>query len=399
MEGLFSGLTPQQVMEQERQARSNLNLNLAQSRDPLSGTLFRGAETADALRMNVADIFGNPMPESAAVKAAKEQEGFRNEIARMMQEGVASGEPREETAKKIQSFLLSRGKVAEAEQMRAQGITESQMASKSTAEIGLKEAQTTAALAAAKASEAAATREKSINYGVDRDALAKSEFGIESYSQLTQAQAQIVNKRVEDTKLSNASANRAVTTFIQNPDPTKKIATIQDVFITPKPVQEAIKVGTSANKALALLNSRLPYASAAADQVLATLFGDSDTSKEELNRLAKSGALSDRLADKVSMYLSGTKTDFTNEDMKQVAKIVYKQQKDAFEGLTSLGKQLLTSSGITDLPTFEQVTGTTKQKPMSNTPTQGFVPPSSPESSNEVVEWSTLPSMMNKQQQ
>lgn len=210
MEGLFSGLTPQQVMEQERQARSKLNLSLAQSADPLSGTLFRGAETADALRRNVADIFGNPIQESAAVTAAKEQEGFRNEIARMMQEGIAAGEPREETAKKIQSFLLSKGKVAEAEQMRAQGITEAQTASKATAEVGLKEAQTTKALAEA-------NRQKIPAYGPDYEGAAKTKGG-KTFDQLTPEEAIQVIKEVNDRKVEvakGAVANTVATDIVK----------------------------------------------------------------------------------------------------------------------------------------------------------------------------------------
>lgn len=209
MEGLFSGLTPQQVMEQERQARSGLNLSLARSADPLSGTLFRGAETADALKRNVADIFGNPIQESAAVQAAKEQEGFRNEIARMMQEGVASGEPREETAKKIQSFLLSKGKVAEAEQMRAQGITETQKAAKSTAEISELEAKATKALAEA-------NRQKIPTYGADYEAAAKA-LGT-TFDKLTPEQAAKVVKEVNDRKVEvakGAVANTIATDVVK----------------------------------------------------------------------------------------------------------------------------------------------------------------------------------------
>jgi len=377
MEGLFSGLTPQQVMEQERQARSGLNLSLAQSADPLSGTLFRGAETADALRMNVADIFGNPMPESAAVKAAKEQEGFRNEIARMMQEGVASGEPREETAKKIQSFLLSRGKVAEAEQMRAQSITESQMASKSAAEIGLKEAQTTAALAAANASEAAANREKSINYGVDNESYSKEFFGKN-----------------------------------QNPDPSKRIDALNSVFSTPQPVKETVKVGNAAIKAMTLLNSDKAFDQAMAEQVMATLFGDSETSKSEMARLLSTGDLATRVANTFTRLISGTPSDLTKEEMKEAVKAVYQQQAKAFNGLTSIGATMLKEAGIKELPTYDSLTGAgnlfTQKLPsvVFKQPEEGTreppfqlrrpTIPAAPMPSGNVVDWTSLPSLQQK---
>lgn len=210
MEGLFSGLTPQQVMEQERQARSKLNLSLAQSADPLAGTLFRGAETADALRRNVADIFGNPIQESAAVTAAKEQETFRNEIARMMQEGIAAGEPRDITAKKIQSFLLSKGKVAEAEQMRAQGITEAQTATEATAKVGKLEAETKKALAEA-------NRQKIPAYGPDYEGAAKTKGG-KTFDQLTPEEAAQVIKEVNDRKVEvarGAVANTIATDIVK----------------------------------------------------------------------------------------------------------------------------------------------------------------------------------------
>lgn len=356
MEGLFSGLTPQQVMEQERQARSGLNLSLARSADPLTGTMFRGLESASALGRNVADIFGNPIQESAAVTAAKEQEGFRNEIARMMQEGVASGEPREETAKRIQSFLLSRGKVAEAEQMRAQGITESQLASKSTAEVGLKEAQTTAALAAAKASEAAAAREKSINYGVDNESYSKEYYG-KDFKDLTPQEAGKVNRAVEAMKNANASAGKTITNFIENPDPTKPINAVKSVFSEPQPVKETIKLGNAATKAMTLLNSDRAFDQTMAEQVIASLFGDSETSKSELARIISSGDLATSVANKFTRFISGQPTELTKEEMKQAVTAVYKHQEKAFNGLTSLGANMLKKAGITDLPTYANSTG------------------------------------------
>lgn len=209
MEGLFSGLTPQQVMEQERQARSKLNLSLAQSADPLTGTMFRGLESASALGRNVADIFGNPIQESAAVTAAKEQETFRNEIARMMQEGIAAGEPRDITAKKIQSFLLSKGKVAEAEQMRAQGIAETQKGAESTAKIAELEAKTKKELADA-------ARQKIPAYGADYEAAAKT-LGKE-FSELTSTEAARVIKEVNDRKVEvakGAVANTVATDVVK----------------------------------------------------------------------------------------------------------------------------------------------------------------------------------------
>jgi len=411
MEGLFSGLTPQQVMEQERQARSGLNLSLAQSADPLSGTLFRGAETADALRMNVADIFGNPMPESAAVKAAKEQEGFRNEIARMMQEGVASGEPREETAKKIQSFLLSRGKVAEAEQMRAQSITESQMASKSAAEIGLKEAQTTAALAAANASEAAANREKSINYGVDNESYSKEFFG-KNFNALTPQEAAKVNRAVEAMKNANAAIGKTTTTFIQNPDPSKRIDALNSVFSTPQPVKETVKVGNAAIKAMTLLNSDKAFDQAMAEQVMATLFGDSETSKSEMARLLSTGDLATRVANTFTRLISGTPSDLTKEEMKEAVKAVYQQQAKAFNGLTSIGATMLKEAGIKELPTYDSLTGAgnlfTQKLPsvVFKQPEEGTreppfqlrrpTIPAAPMPSGNVVDWTSLPSLQQK---
>ena len=209
MEGLFSGLTPQQVMEQERQARSGLNLSLAKSADPLTGTMFRGFESAEALGRNVADIFGNPIQESAAVKAAREQEGFRNEISRMMQEGVASGEDRATTAKKIQDYLLSKGKVAEAEQMRTQGITETQKATEEAAKIGKLEAETKKALAEA-------NRQKIPTYGADYEAAAKA-LGT-TFDKLTPEQAAKVVKEVNDRKVEvakGAVANTIATDVVK----------------------------------------------------------------------------------------------------------------------------------------------------------------------------------------
>lgn len=399
MEGLFSGLTPQQVMEQERQARSKLNLSLAQSADPLTGTMFRGLESASALGRNVADIFGNPIQESAAVTAAKEQEGFRNEIARMMQEGVASGEPREETAKRIQSFLLSKGKVAEAEQMRAQGITESQLASKSAAEVGLKGAQTTAALAAAKASEAAAAREKSINYGVDNESYSKEYYG-KDFKDLTPQEAGKVNRAVEAMKKANAS----ITTFIQNPDPTKPINAVKSVFSEPQPVKETIKLGNAATKAMTLLNSDRAFDQTMAEQVIASLFGDSETSKSELARIINSGDLATSVANKVTRFISGVPTELTKEEMKQAVTAVYKHQEKAFNGLTSLGGNMLKKAGITDLPTYADSTGSGNlftQKP----PVAGNLPPSvlrqpqagtAPLPSTRVEDWANMQTLQQK---
>lgn len=405
MEGLFSGLTPQQVAEQERQAQSNLNLKLAMSPDPLTGTMFRGYQSAEALGRNVADIFGNPIQESAAVKTAKEQEGLRNEIARMMQEGVASGEPREETAKKIQSFLLSRGKVAEAEQMRAQGITESQLASKSAAEVGLKGAQTTAALAAAKASEAAAKRDKTINYGVDNESYSKEYYG-KDFKDLTPQEAGKVNRAVEAMKNATASAGKTTTTFVQNPDPSKRIDALRSVFSDPQPVKDTIKVGNAATKAMTLLNSDRAFDQAMAEQVMATLFGDSETSKSEMARLLSTGDLATRVANTFTRLISGTPSELTKEDMKEAVKAVYQQQEKAFNGLTSIGATMLQEAGIKELPTYTSLTGAGKvfadkptsvvfKKPEEGTRKRPFAIreptiPEAPSLSENVTDWANM---------
>lgn len=398
MEGLFSGLTPQQVMEQERQAQSNLNLKLAQSADPLTGTMFRGFQSAEALGRNVADIFGNPVQESASVKAAREQEGFRNEISRMMQEGVASGEPREVTAKKIQSFLLSKGKLAEAEQMRAQDIIEQQTAAKSTAEVGLKGAQTTAAMAAAKASEAAATREKATDFTNDRNAYALEHYN-KAFKDLTPQEAGKVNRTVEAMKNANAVASKATTTFIESPDPTKQINAVKAVFSEPQPVKETIKMGNAATKAMTLLNTNKAFDQTMAEQVIASLFGDSETSKAELARIISSGDLATSIANKFTRFISGQPTDLTKEEMKQAVKAVYKHQEKAFNGLTALGAKMLNKAGITDLPTYDSYTGAGNvftEKPVFNQRTlPPFMPPQTPTGgapmpSNRVEDWSNM---------
>jgi hypothetical protein len=138
-----------------------------------------------------------------------------------------------------------------------------------------------------------------------------------------------------------------------------------------------------------------------AEQVIASLFGDSETSKSELARIINSGDLATSIANKFTRFISGQPTDLTKEEMKQAVTAVYKHQEKAFNGLTALGAKMLNKAGITDLPVYADSTGAGSL--FNEKPVMGKLPPSvlrqpqaAPMPSGNVVDWSTLPSLQQK---
>lgn len=154
--GLFSGVDPELIRQQEAEKRQGNNLALAQSSNPFASTMFTGLNLADELRNKTADVFGNPISDSPAVAAAKEEKLLEEEVARMVMEGRQAGKKNSDIAQEVQAFLQGKGKFNKAEQMRTNLITEEQAAAKSAAEVEAKKAQalkdTEAAGAASKAS-------------------------------------------------------------------------------------------------------------------------------------------------------------------------------------------------------------------------------------------------------
>ena len=140
MTGLFSGVDPELIRQQEAEKRQGNNLALAQSSNPFASTMFTGLNLADELRNKTADVFGNPIADSPAVAAAKEEKLLEEEVARMVMEGRKAGKQNSEIAAEVQAFLQGKGKFNKAEQMRTNLITEEQTAAKNAAEIEAKKA-------------------------------------------------------------------------------------------------------------------------------------------------------------------------------------------------------------------------------------------------------------------
>lgn len=140
-QGLFSSADPNLIRQKEEQARQANNLTLAQSSNPFASTMFTGLNLADELRSKTADVFGNPIPDSPAVAAAKEEKGLEEEVAKMVMEGRQQGKDNATIAQEVQQFLAGRGKFNKAEQYRTQLASEQLAADKGAAEIDLKKAQ------------------------------------------------------------------------------------------------------------------------------------------------------------------------------------------------------------------------------------------------------------------
>ena len=139
-QGLFSNTDPNLVAMNEQMARQGINKDLAMSSNPFASTMFAGLNMADQFKNQVADVFGNPLEESAAVKAAREEKSLEQEIASMVQKGRAEGKPNAKIAEEVQQYLLSRGKFNKAEQLRTQQVTEEQTSAKNAADIAAKNA-------------------------------------------------------------------------------------------------------------------------------------------------------------------------------------------------------------------------------------------------------------------
>jgi hypothetical protein len=167
MNGLFTGVNPELVRQQEMEKRQGNNLALAQSKDPFASTMFTGLNLADELRNKVADVFGNPIADSPAVEAAKEEKMLEEEVAKMVFQGRQAGKTNAMIATEVQQFLAGRGKFNKAEQYRTQIASEEQTAAKTEAEIEAKKAQ------ALKDTEAAGRPAKTI---ADRVAGLKKKF-------------------------------------------------------------------------------------------------------------------------------------------------------------------------------------------------------------------------------
>lgn len=114
--GLFSGLTPEMAAAQEEEKRRKTNLELAQSANPLAGSLYSSYNMADQMQGQIRDIFGNTPEDSPQVRQAKEEQTTQQEIAALMAEANSQGLSKADTAKKIKEYLLSKNKVDKAMQ-------------------------------------------------------------------------------------------------------------------------------------------------------------------------------------------------------------------------------------------------------------------------------------------
>lgn len=382
-QGLFSGVNPDLVAQLEQQNRQKTNLDLAQASNPFASTLFTGLNLADQFKNQVSDVFGNPVEESAAVKAAKEEQSLEKEVAAMVMQGRQQGKDNATIAQEVQQFLLSRGKFQKAEQARMQQMTEEQTGAKSAAEVSAKEAQA----AKYNAEAEAALKEKLPSFGSDAEAVTRALFGgNRTYKDLAPTEAKKVLDYLRQQDLEKAKAGSSQVR-VDLTDASKKIDAMNAVAKIPA-AERAQQKGVAATEALSLLSSNSAFGAAAAKQVIASMFGDSQKAASEIQALSNTGDLPERIANRVLGFLNGQVSDVTKEDMKKVAQLILERQKKIYTNATKAGAEVLQSQGLR-IPTFEEAVGIIgeekKPAPAASTPKPA------PQGQPKTMSWNDLP--------
>jgi hypothetical protein len=194
--------------------------------------------------------------------------------------------------------------------------------------------------------------EKPESFGVDREAISKEMYG-KRFGDLTQQEQQAVNKRVLDE-----SKTRQPNTNITLNTPQTAALVAQGQSATKQITDRVSAIDSS----LTLINQGTPFSEAALRQEISSIFGDANKAKTEIEALANTGSLDQRIANRITQFINGKDTKVTNEDRRAVLLALRKKEQAQYERrLDPFRKAISKESGgsATDIfPSFEAAFGT-----------------------------------------
>ncbi len=188
------------------------------------------------------------------------------------------------------------------------------------------------------------------SFGVDREATSQALYG-KRFGELTQQEQQAVNKRVEES----ARAKQPNIT-INTPQTAALVAQGQAAT---KQINDRV---SAIDSSLTLINQGTPFSEAALRQEISSIFGDANKAKTEIEALANTGSLDQRIANRITQFINGKDTKVTNEDRKAVLLALRKKEQAQYERrLTPFRNAISKESGgnaAEIFPSFDEAFGT-----------------------------------------
>ena len=85
------------------------------------------------------------------------------------------------------------------------------------------------------------------------------------------------------------------------------------------------------DSSLTLINKGTPFSEAALRQEISSIFGDANKAKTEIEALANTGSLDQRVANRITQFINGKDTKVTNEDRRAVLLALREKEKAQYE--------------------------------------------------------------------
>jgi hypothetical protein len=193
--------------------------------------------------------------------------------------------------------------------------------------------------------------EKQESFGVDREAISKEKYG-KRFGDLTQQEQQAVNKRVlDESKMRQPNTNITLST-------PENAALIGRFETSIKPIFDKV---SAIDSSVTLIKKGTPFSEAALRQEISSIFGDANKAKTEIEALANTGSLDQRIANRITQFINGKDTKVTNEDRLAVLLALREKEKAQYERRRAPYVSAAKASNVnaTDIfPSFEAAFGT-----------------------------------------
>jgi molybdopterin converting factor small subunit len=159
------------------------------------------------------------------------------------------------------------------------------------------------------------------SFGVDREAISRDMYG-KRFGDLTQQEQQAVNKRVlDESKMRQSNTNITLST-------PENAALIGRFETSIKPIFDKV---SAIDSSITLIKKGTPFSEAALRQEISSIFGDANKAKTEIEALANTGSLDQRIANRITQFINGKDTKVTNEDRLAVLLALREKEKAQYE--------------------------------------------------------------------
>jgi hypothetical protein len=400
MTSLF-GPTPQDLLRQQQQADQELAMRQAQL-GPGQGLMYQAASAGQRAGRNIAGLFGVEDPRLKEASAMQELKTAIN----TQWDGTDPVEAYKIMAKEAARLGLTQQSLAAAMQVKQAEDAKT----KTGLETRVKEAQINKYVADKKASEAraeAAGKPKTPEFVQLQNELSTLETRLQSATD--EAEADALLKRIDTLKKKIDKESSFAPPAPKEPKSLQKVGvstTGQIVYLDPNTSRQVtinaegqqipfagqiregvgpsitlntpqtaalVAQGQSATKqitdrvsaidsSLTLINKGTPFSEAALRQEISSIFGDANKAKTEIEALANTGSLDQRIANRITQFINGKDTKVTNEDRRAVLLALREKEKAQYERrLDPFRKAISKDSGgsATDIfPSFDAAFGT-----------------------------------------